>query len=309
MRRKTLVMVILLSIAIFCSFNSFAGLNELINADFEKEEIVLLEDAILSRLNDGGARADIKRDVTSGDIDFDKAYRVYGNSSLFDERTRDKEEIKGILESGSYIWQIPIFIGHDTVLVDIYKNTEISEDVPEDVKEELEKTLGEWQVGAIYVYNNRTVDFQDTVRESLREAGLNADEYVFEFVSGLPGIRYPVAVVFDEDAAMFIIPAELETARAFEEGSEDMEYTASPSDASPSDAISGYRNSQNSFPVYHFQDVAKASRNATTFGLGGIGISPYNSVNYGILMAVVIAGVGIGFFSIKIFSKKHMKKN
>lgn len=48
----------------------------------------------------------------------------------------------------------------------------------------------------------------------------------FEFVSGLPDIRYPMAIVFDKDTAMFIIPAELETARAFEEGSEAMEYAA-----------------------------------------------------------------------------------
>lgn len=48
----------------FCTFNSFAGASELIDAEFEMDEIVFLEDVILDRLNNGGARADIKRDVT-----------------------------------------------------------------------------------------------------------------------------------------------------------------------------------------------------------------------------------------------------
>lgn len=310
MKQKILIIATLLSITLFCSFNSFARPSELINTDYEKEEITVLEDVILDRLNNGGARAEIKRDVTKDDIDFDRAYRVYGNSLLFKEKTDDTYEIKEILKSGNYIWQIPIFIGNDTVFVDIYKNTEISGDVPDDIKEELEKTMGEWQVGAIYVYNNRIVDFGNTVRESLMAAGLNADDYAYEFVSGLPGIRYPVAVVFDETSAMFIVPAELESARAFEDGSEAMEYIATSSNASPLSITGGSGNAQNSFPVYHFQDVAQASRNASKTGLGGgIGISHQGLGNYGILVAAAIIVLGAGGFSIKIFSKNSKGKN
>lgn len=133
--------------------------------------------------------------------------------------------------------------------------------------------MGQWQVGAMYVYENHTVDFQNTVKESLMAVELDADEYAYEFVSGLPGIRYPVAVVFDQKEAKYIIPAQIATVDAF--------------------------------PVYHFQDVAKASRSSSAFGLGGgIGISPTNIGDYSIPIAALAIGVlGVGI----VVTKKLIK--
>lgn len=149
-------------------------------------------------------------------------------------------------------------------------------------------------------YENHTVDFQNTVKESLMAVELDADEYAYEFVSGLPGIRYPVAVVFDQKEAKYIIPAQLATVGAFEEGSEKMQYIASPSNESDT-----HKNSQNAFPVYHFQDVAKASRSSSAFGLGGgIGISPTNIGDYSIPIATLAIGVlGVGI----VVTKKLIK--
>lgn len=47
---------------------------------------------------------------------------------------------------------------------------------------------------------------------SLRDAGLTPENYTYEFVSGIPGIRYPVAIVFDEEKALYVIPAKEATA-------------------------------------------------------------------------------------------------
>lgn len=292
MRFKITTIIAVLSTILYGSFPAFSGQDTSLDPAHEKAEIIALQDEVVHKVNTSGPRSEISRDVTEDDIDFDRAYRVYANSELFDKRTDNKETIKKQLQQGRYLWQIPVFIEDDTVLVDIFKNTEISDDIPERVKESLRETLGQWQVGAMYAYDNRIVDFQTTVKKSLAAVELDAEDYTYEFVSGLPGIRYPIAIVFNETKAMYMIPAASTAALAFEEGCETMEYTALSSNAA-----STHENNPNVFPVYHFKEVAKASRNASFFVFGsGIGISPHNAVKQIVLVAIMVSGVlGVGF--------------
>ena len=59
----------------------------------------------------------------------------------------------------------------------------------------------------VYVYDAETVDYDNTVTTSLEEAGYNSDEYSYEVGSGLPGIRYPAAIIFNADEKPeFVIP-------------------------------------------------------------------------------------------------------
>lgn len=51
-------------------------------------------------------------------------------------------------------------------------------------------------MGAVYVYDNENVNYIQAVENPLESSGLNPEDYTYEFVNGLPGIRYPVAVVF-----------------------------------------------------------------------------------------------------------------
>lgn len=80
----------------------------------------------------------------------------------------------------------------------------------------LKDDLNHWTVGAVYVYKNETVDYNEAVAASLEVAGYDSDKYRYEIVSGLPGIRYPAAVVFSADGTPeFIIPVQKATAHAF----------------------------------------------------------------------------------------------
>lgn len=46
------------------------------------------------------------------------------------------------------------------------------------------------------MYDNENVNYIQAVENPLESSGLNPEDYTYEFVNGLPGIRYPVAVVF-----------------------------------------------------------------------------------------------------------------
>lgn len=301
MKSKIFTTAAIICITAFSSFYSFANQNDLIDSGHEKAEIAALESEVIARINESGPRSELSRDVTENDIDFDAAYKVFSNSELFKERTTDAFEIKQLLQNGHYIWQMPVLVENDTVLVDFYKNAEIRDDLPDDVKENLQETLNEWQVGAIYVYDDRTVDFSNTLRTSLTSVSLDINDYTYEFVSGLPGIRYPVAVVFDSQEAKYIVPAELEAARAFGEDSKKMEYTA----AGPSTSTSDIQiNDDLGFPVYNFNDVSKASRSSSSLGLGGnIGLAPQRNPAI-IIGMVIIVTAGVCFIIARLF-KKH----
>ena len=147
-----------------------------------------------------------------------------------------------------YNWQIPATVDDSRLLIDITKTTSIRDDLPEEAKEKLRENLGQWKVGAVYVYDNENVNYIQAVENPLESSGLNPEDYTYEFVNGLPGNRYPVAVVFSEQNAEFVIPVQKATTHAFPENSEDMTYTASPSIATNSRNNSG----ENTFSVYRF---------------------------------------------------------
>nr|WP_303040766.1 hypothetical protein [Enterocloster clostridioformis] len=289
MKNKCLAAIV--SVLMMVSFPAvvFAQPINTLGASEDATEILDLEDELLEKINYGAARGEIESDELIDSIDFDAAYKVYGNSELFEARSSEREVLLSVLNEGEYIWQIPVFIDGNTMLVDLVKVTEIPNDIPEDSKRVLSEKLNKWTIGATYVYNNRIVDYNENVIQSLKGSGLNPDDYSYVFVSGLPEIRYPVAVVFSEKAE-YIIPAEESTTYAFDNATEDLAY--STPEATPSNA--NRNNNGTGFTVYDFDKVARAV-NSTMPGIGGggsgIGEGPKKYQIYlGIFVCIGLAG-------------------
>ena len=188
--RRIIGMFVCISLLLNLSFTSYA-LERLIPSEGnEYQEILSMKDEVLYHINYGGARGELNRDVEADEVEMERAYKVYANSELL--KTNDFKESLG---NSYYKWQIPVYTDGFTILVDITKVTSIPDDIPEDAKETLKQKLNIWTVGAVYVYDAETVDYDNTVTTSLEEAGYNSDEYSYEVVSGLPGIRYPAAII------------------------------------------------------------------------------------------------------------------
>ena len=285
---KYIIIAAIYLAALFTSTVYAYPIDKLADAE-ECEEIYALEDEILERINYGSPRGEIHSKEIVEEIDFDAAYKVYSNSELFKTGTYDKDSIMGTLNDGSYIWQIPFFIEGNTILVDVFKRTEIPDDISEEVREDLMSALNQWRIGAIYVYNNRTVDFRENIDKSLESVDLDTDNYPYVFVSGLPQIRYPVAIVFNEEAR-FIIPAEEAAAHAFKEDAEELEYQASKATAS-----NDYRSGgDDGFAVYEFDKVAYVSKAALPLiGAGGIG-GIRKIKFFRVIICLGIVGLGAG---------------
>lgn len=209
--RRIIGMFVCISLLLNLSFTSYASERLIPSEGNEYQEILSMKDEVLYHINYGGARGELNRDVEADEVEMERAYKVYANSELL--KTNDFKES---LENSYYKWQIPVYTDGFTILVDITKVTSIPDDIPEDAKETLKQKLNIWTVGAVYVYDAETVDYDNTVTTSLEEAGYNSDEYSYEVVSGLPGIRYPAAIIFNADEKPeFVIPAQKSTTHVF----------------------------------------------------------------------------------------------
>lgn len=299
--KRIIGMFVCISVLLNLSFASYASERLIYPEENEHQEILSMKDDVLYHINYGGARGELNRDVEADEVEMERAYTVYANSELL--KTNDFKES---LENSYYKWQIPVYTDGFTILVDITKVTSIPDDIPEDAKETLKQKLNIWTVGAVYVYDAETVDYDSTVTNSLNEAGYNSGEYTYEVVSGIPGIRYPVAIIFNADEKPeFVIPAQKSTTHAF-----NGEWPTAAKNREKTSASSNAQNSNNdninSFPVYYYDDVARASNSYIHLGTGGIGLS-YKKDNFEKKVIAVLIFGATGILLI-IGTKKRNKK-
>lgn len=288
---KAILTFICMFLSLAFGFDSYASEHLLPLEESEYQEIVSMRDEILFQMNHGGARAELGRDVQMDELGMERAYKIYSEPGLL-----KTEDPKKSLENSDYMWQIPVYTGHVTVLADITKVTPLPKDIPEDAEEMLKDDLNHWTVGAVYVYKNETVDYNEAVAASLEVAGYDSDKYRYEIVSGLPGIRYPAAVIFSADGIPeFIIPVQKATAHAF---TGEWPTAAENRSTVPSLEVQDGRNdSGTSFPVYYYSDVARASNSWLRYGMGlsykerGFGAGNISAVILGAAGVVTIAGV------------------
>lgn len=297
MRRIT-GMFVCISLLLNLSFTSYASERLIHSEGNEYQEILSMKDEVLYHINYGGARGELNRDVEADEVEMERAYKVYANSELL--KTND---VKESLENSYYKWQIPVYTDGFTILVDITKVTSIPADIPEDAKETLKQKLNIWTVGAVYVYDAETVDYDNTVTTSLEEAGYNSDEYSYEVVSGLSGIRYPAAIIFNADEKPeFVIPAQKSTTHAFigewPTAAKNREKTATPLNAQNSN-----NDNINGFSIYYYDDVVRASN---SYNQSGVGLSYKKDIIEKNTIAVSIFGAA-GILLI-IGTKKRNKK-
>ena len=300
MRRIT-GMFVCISLLLNLSFTSYASERLIHSEGNEYQEILSMKDEVLYHINYGGARGELNRDVEADEVEMERAYKVYANSELL--KTND---VKESLENSYYKWQIPVYTDGFTILVDITKVISIPADIPEDAKETLKQKLNIWTVGAVYVYDAETVDYDNTVTTSLEEAGYNSDEYSYEVVSGLSGIRYPAAIIFNADEKPeFVIPAQKSTTHAFigewPTAAKNREKTATPLNAQNSN-----NDNINGFSIYYYDDVVRVSN---SYNQSGVGLSYKKDIIEKNTIAVSIFGAAgiLLILGTKKRNKKRMK--
>lgn len=263
------------------TFNIYATEPMIYSDNREYLEIMSQKNEILDSLNRGSAHLEIGETISEDELKMEQAFKVYANIKL-----NQAEKVNAALQKANYIWQVPVYTDTHTILIDITKVTSISKDVPEDVRMELEKNLNQWHVGSIHIFEEQTVNYAETVKAALENAGYDSENYTYEIVSGIPGIRYPAAIVFNsEEKAEFIIPAEPSATHAFKGNWPTAVQTAGSLSASNED-------NDSSMPLYDYNDVARASKISDLFGFGAVEIT-YQSRIFNWKMIAMISSISV----------------
>ena len=194
------------------------------------------------------------RDVQMDELGMERAYKIYSEPGLL-----KTEDPKKSLENSDYMWQIPVYTGHVTVLADITKVTPLPKDIPEDAEEMLKDDLNHWTVGAVYVYKNETVDYNEAVAASLEVAGYDSDKYRYRdrFRTSRDPISRSSRIQCRWNPRVYHSSPESHgtcICRRVADGGRKNRSTV------PSLEVQDGRNDNGtSFPVYYYSDVARAS--------------------------------------------------
>ena len=139
-KKKWLALLFLLSQTLMFSVNASGGQRMLTDGEEEYAYIGRHAGEILaggSRKADGGETENEAPENTPASI-----WRRYACSELFEADTTDAREIKGLLESSSYLWQILTEENGEWTVTDIVKDEQ-----------------GDWETGAVYLYEDQETDY------------------------------------------------------------------------------------------------------------------------------------------------------
>lgn len=182
-----------LLVSMILSFSStvlavdFAG-----NANTELSGIT--EDIIIAVNELYGSELD--HQITEADIDYGKAYKIYVDTNIFELPTNSIDEIRDVLENGTYIYLVPITIGTKTVVVNVQKGLPLSEDaeaiLSEQEKQEVIANTGKWiaSVFTLYPAGDGRINYDAFLKNTI---GNIPDGTLL--VGGLPFFQDVVAII------------------------------------------------------------------------------------------------------------------
>lgn len=139
--------------------------------------------------------------IGDSDVDFSKAFKIYIDTNIFAQETNNYDEVRNILEKGTYIFEVPIYFDNgDVYVVNIARNNpmtpEAYELMTEEMVDEYEPTVGEWSINAIFQYladENPFPDYYASLKDEIDARGSKP-----LLVGSLPYFRFAVAIFPDD---------------------------------------------------------------------------------------------------------------
>lgn len=134
----------------------------------------------------------LERPVNEDDIVLNNMERIYVGVNVFKEDTSNVEELIKSFGCDGYLYELPVYIGNDTILVNIAKGEPLnsSVDYTEEEKADVLENVGKWQVTAIKFYENQIINYDNVIQNKIEEVPENVI-----LVGGLPCFRFAVALI------------------------------------------------------------------------------------------------------------------
>lgn len=185
---KKLFMFLLSSLfLVFMSFSAFAAEPE--------NELTTIKDDIIEVTNDLLSN-EINRTISDNDVNLSNAYKIYVGTNIFQIDTNDANALEQLLEENGYIYELPIYVDGNTIIVNIAKGRPLEDDIniTEEEKQEILQNTGKWHVSAVKLYKNKKIDYNAIISEVLGEEPSD-----IILVGGLPNFKFAVALLKNND--------------------------------------------------------------------------------------------------------------
>ena len=125
---------------------------------------------------------------------------MYVDTNIFRLSTNKADKIKETLETGNYIYLLPIDVSDGTIVVNLQKGLLLSENSKKvlslEEQQEVLDNVGKWTVSSVYFYENGNLNF-DYERKLKSLIGVIPDDTML--VGSLPIFEDVVALIPNED--------------------------------------------------------------------------------------------------------------
>ena len=134
---------------------TFAFLATAFAADFSdnaESDLKSISNEIVTTVNE--LYGDENNIITAADIDYKKAFKVYVDTDVFKLSTNNASE----LESGNYIYVLPISTNNGTIVANIQKGLPLNDNaravLTKEEQQEVLSKVGQWVVSSVAFYNS-----------------------------------------------------------------------------------------------------------------------------------------------------------
>lgn len=159
------------------------------------DDISNLTDEIITTTNDLLSDK-LPNNITSANINYDNAYKIYVGTNVFKMDTTNINDLTNAFGSDGYIYELPIYIDGNTIIVNIAKGQPLNEnaELTEAERQEILSKVGKWSVTGVKYYEGETVNYKIELQKMLNDVPKNVI-----LVGGLPHFRYAVALIADDE--------------------------------------------------------------------------------------------------------------
>lgn len=195
--KKVIVPFIVLILIIMNSFPVYADTNITtdtnIISELKENESLILESAnkMLS--------SQIETAITSEDIDYDNAIKVYVDTNLLENDNLNAENLDENMADSEYIYYLPIYLNGESIYCTVVKGNEVLEETKELLEDEdVERLLSlqnKWYVAQVDIFSN-DVNYKRDMEKFIKDNYL--DVFNMYFVGGLSG-NIPFSAVFSSE--------------------------------------------------------------------------------------------------------------
>lgn len=148
----------------------------------------------------------IKTKISSDDIDFGKALRVYVDTDILNDSEMTVEKIHSYAENSDYIYYLPVYLENMSVFLTISKGLGVTERargiLDEESIQRLEDLEGKWYVPQVEVFRGQ-IDYLSLMNVVIDNNNLDVSEVLF--FGGISGNMPLVAACINNSNVIFRI--------------------------------------------------------------------------------------------------------